>query len=584
MSFLNKYKDRCPEETIKIIENFFLNKGYKIIVEELQPTECETWGCVLYLAIDNQKILTSNGKGMTKEFALASGYAEMFERFSNRIAIYLNAFWGKDSLMSNYKKHGYYINKEEKLVSFEEVMQIPYLSNWINSIFLNPNDQKRYLTTLCPISFIGIPYTSYFTNQIEYLDPRIITRMQTSSGMAAGNTLEEALVQGLNEIFEHYTSCFFLKEPQQEYYQIDHSYLPQSLQETIKLIEKDNNYSFELYDLSYNFGFPVCMSLLINKTQLSFHPNFGSAPTFELAAERTITETYQNRYTYLDTQRPQESILSEHWSKKYAYGFRTLTATQTFDENFFFVKKIKSKPNPAVYFQIEDNISNIDILKHYDELCKKHNTEFYYYNNSPIKEMAAVQIFCPNLDLKAHERILYSELTTIEEKNIYLTCLFNNCELLQQIRDQETFDQKQSEYLFNLMMFNMTHWDFSKFGGLTGFDWMRPMPTFGKPTGLVDIFHVLNRNISLANMYSNIKTPQYKSTAKFYCTLYNFLQVKHPPEKIKQIFSLWGKEVSYEDIACCQNKIYLFKKIILENFAAAIRSKEYKFFIESFND
>jgi hypothetical protein len=34
------------------------------------------------------------------------------------------------------------------------------------------------------------------------------------------------------------------------------------------------------------------MSILINKTNLSFHPNFGSAPTLELAVERVITETY----------------------------------------------------------------------------------------------------------------------------------------------------------------------------------------------------------------------------------------------------------------------------------------------------
>ena len=120
MPFTNKYKDREPTETIQIINDFFKSKGYDLIVEELKPTECGTWGCIIFLSINNQKLLTSNGKGITREYALASGYAEMFERFSNKISIYLNAFWGKDVLLKNYQnihdKYAGYVTKYDETV------------------------------------------------------------------------------------------------------------------------------------------------------------------------------------------------------------------------------------------------------------------------------------------------------------------------------------------------------------------------------------------------------------------------------------------------------------------------------------
>ena len=94
------------------------------------------------------------------------------------------------------------------------------------------------------------------------------------------------------------------------------------------------------------------MSLLINKNSLTFHPNFGSAPSFELAAERTITETYQNKFTYLDTQKSQEPFENAHWAKKYAAGFRTLTTTQTFNEQFFFIPKKDIEPNQEIIKKI----------------------------------------------------------------------------------------------------------------------------------------------------------------------------------------------------------------------------------------
>ena len=39
-----------------------------------------------------------------------------------------------------------------------------------------------------------------------YLNPRIVDKAVGSDGLAAGNTLEEAIVQAMSEVYEHYVT------------------------------------------------------------------------------------------------------------------------------------------------------------------------------------------------------------------------------------------------------------------------------------------------------------------------------------------------------------------------------------------
>ena len=77
-----KYKDRTPEETISIIKQFFNNRGFTIR-ESYRPSNINTHSFGIELYYKDYYITSSNGKGMTKEFALASGMGELYERFHN---------------------------------------------------------------------------------------------------------------------------------------------------------------------------------------------------------------------------------------------------------------------------------------------------------------------------------------------------------------------------------------------------------------------------------------------------------------------------------------------------------------------
>ena len=115
-----------------------------------------------------------------------------------------------------------------------------------------------------------------------------------SDGLAAGNTIEEAAVQGMSEIYEHYVTDRIYYEKNTVYYELNLDKMLPSLSnylvEIITNIKKEG-YSLSILDLSYNFNMPVLMSIVIDKNHLMYI-DLGAAPTFEIALERTLTEIY----------------------------------------------------------------------------------------------------------------------------------------------------------------------------------------------------------------------------------------------------------------------------------------------------
>ena len=83
INFANKYKDKSPLETIANIKSFFENKKYEIEIIYIKEPVPGIWWCHLQLKYNNINLAHSNGKGSTKEYALASGYSELYVRYCN---------------------------------------------------------------------------------------------------------------------------------------------------------------------------------------------------------------------------------------------------------------------------------------------------------------------------------------------------------------------------------------------------------------------------------------------------------------------------------------------------------------------
>ena len=156
------------------------------------------------------------------------------------------------------------------------------------------NKTKQYFDLIFDNKYIGKKFVGINNNEEIYLDLRLLHRCFTSSGMAAGNTLEEALNQGLSEIMEHYAISEFFKKEMDNYYCIDLNTITNK--NIKKIIDKMESLNYELYlfDLSYNFKVPVIMLLVIDKNNHNIFPQFGSFPILEIAIERVFTELYQN--------------------------------------------------------------------------------------------------------------------------------------------------------------------------------------------------------------------------------------------------------------------------------------------------
>ena len=59
----------------------------------------------------------------------------------------------------------------------------------------------------------GLPFTRQSDQQTVYIPMNIIGNLYVSNGMSAGNTANEARVQGLSEVFERHIKTALLRNP-----------------------------------------------------------------------------------------------------------------------------------------------------------------------------------------------------------------------------------------------------------------------------------------------------------------------------------------------------------------------------------
>jgi ribosomal protein S12 methylthiotransferase accessory factor len=113
--------------------------------------------------------------------------------------------------------------------------------------------------------------------------------------MSAGNTENEARVQGLSEVFERYVKNKIIAEglclPEVPQAVIDR--FPKIREALSELA--GHGYHLRVADASLGGRFPVMSVTLMNPRDGSVFASFGAHPCFEVALERTVTELLQGR-------------------------------------------------------------------------------------------------------------------------------------------------------------------------------------------------------------------------------------------------------------------------------------------------
>ena len=279
------YKDSPPKDTIKKIKDILLENGISL-TESWLPEACGLY--VVNLLFDSGKV--SSGKGISKEYALASAYSEFMERLQNLFVggfsfsvpdeknISIQDFLNQKSIYT-LKTLSYYLNPEEK----------------------NPNSEKsieklnKILTILKKKEVKTVPFYSLKEDKEVFLPVDIIRPFHLTTGMCAGNTPEEALVQGLCEIIERYAGYEIIRSqilppliPEVDYINF----------EKIKLnidFYRSQGYEIEFRDCSLKKDLPVVLMVVYNKNKHSYTTTFSSHPCFEIALQRCFTEFRQEK-------------------------------------------------------------------------------------------------------------------------------------------------------------------------------------------------------------------------------------------------------------------------------------------------
>ena len=405
-----------------------------------------------------------------------------------------------------------------------------------------------------------------------------------SSGLSAGNSLEEALVQGMSEIFEHYAGEKFFKGEINQLYEINQKILPDYLQNIINKICNNGN-EIKIFDLSYNTNVPVIMSVLFNKFSYNFHINFAGAPIFEIAVERTLTELYQNKFTYLsiDKINCQKPFDINNWAFCYSTGFQSFARLNCIPDKLLLNSKKIDFYNKEIFYKKKNKISNKNFVEHYYQICKETlNSDIYYINNSPIKNMYALQIYCPNLDFKNNYPNIFQNLSNEEKTKIFI-CYMNYYKALFSLENM-SYDEIQLNNFLNLVNTSEISEHMEIFGYLMGSDWFYPFPK-GQGYQSKKLFEIFQSGQnSEVLLFSDIAT-LYRPIVREYCTALNYINdSNYSQEEKKSILKMLGIHLDIDYIIQNNSNLFAFYNIFIKTTQNNLNSSIFKTFINAYSN
>jgi ribosomal protein S12 methylthiotransferase accessory factor len=276
----NQYKDCLPSETISVIRNILTELGFSMQEVLWQSFENKIFAVSIEDTSSPPSMwrLRSNGKGVSKELALASAYAEFMERLQN---VCFPGF-----LPRRYGLMPTELRAPDEVV--KDLRDIASVSNLVSSSLFS----RATITKYGNRRMVCVPFYEVTDGKTYYLPEEILYWRCTSNGMCAGNTREEALIQGICEVLERYTA--------RELYLNDISFptIPLSdlagleCYETIQRI-RELGYHVEVKDCTLGGRFPVVGVLFFDSCGDQYHFHLGSYPLFDIALERCLSETVQ---------------------------------------------------------------------------------------------------------------------------------------------------------------------------------------------------------------------------------------------------------------------------------------------------
>ena len=287
-------KDLPLEQTIANMSGILADLGIKIEIASWRNIIPNVWS--LHIRDAHSPMCFTNGKGATKEGALASALGEFIERLSNN-HFFAEAFWGED--MANLP-FVHYPNERWFKPGPEDALPVEILDEYCLKIF-NPDGELLGSHLIDTNSgnvqrgICSLPYVRKSDGEVVYFPSNLVENLYVSNGMSAGNTLAEAQVQCLSEIFERAVKREII-ESEIALPDVPYEVLAKypGILAGIQGLE-EQGFPVLVKDASMGGMYPVMCVTLMNPRTGGVFASFGAHPSFEVALERSLTELLQGR-------------------------------------------------------------------------------------------------------------------------------------------------------------------------------------------------------------------------------------------------------------------------------------------------
>lgn len=234
--------------------------------------------------------LFANGKGISEKACQASAMGEFIERLGTHY-LFADYYLGQTP-------SGFLMHPQERRWPVDTFSKDQLLTPALWAVY--DADQQVDAKQLVALQDGGavvsaIPLTPVAGGEAVYFPINLLNSLYASNGLAAGNSLLEAAVQGLSEIFERWVRIQILK----------HNWclprVPESVWKSfttvVEAMEKlaIQGIRCDIRDASLGGKYPVIAIILTDVDDGRSFVSFGAHPILEVAIERTLTESLQGR-------------------------------------------------------------------------------------------------------------------------------------------------------------------------------------------------------------------------------------------------------------------------------------------------
>ncbi|BCX68305.1 OsmC domain/YcaO domain-containing protein [Pseudomonas izuensis] len=287
-------KDLPLEQTIANMSGILSRLGMKIEIASWRNIVPNVWS--LHIRDAHSPMCFTNGKGATKESALASALGEFIERLNCNF-FYNDQFWGEDIANAPFvhypDERWFQPGRKDELPA--EILDAYCLKIYNRDGELrgshlfdtNSGNEER--------GIVSLPFVRQSDGEVVYFPSNLIENLYLSNGMSAGNTLAEAQVQCLSEIFERAVKREII-EGEFALPDVPAEVLAKypAILAGIQALEAQG-FPVLVKDASLGGEFPVMCVTLMNPRTGGVFASFGAHPSLEVALERSLTELLQGR-------------------------------------------------------------------------------------------------------------------------------------------------------------------------------------------------------------------------------------------------------------------------------------------------